>query len=59
MNGKRIKSFLLYSASGKFYIERLADNEREFVAGSLEREVRLPVANLITALTLTFKSNSD
>lgn len=40
-------------------MDRLADNELEFVVGSVEREVRLLAANLITALTLTFKSNSD
>jgi hypothetical protein len=30
--------FLLYSGSGKLYIDRLAENERVFIAESLEIE---------------------
>ena len=51
--------FLLYSGSGKLYIDRLAENERVFIAESLEIEVRLLAVNLISMLTLTLALEPD
>ena len=59
LNGRRMGGFLLYSGSGKLYIDRLAENERVFIAESLEIEVRLLAVNLISMLTLTLGLEPD
>ena len=59
LNGRRMGGFLLYSGSGKLYIDRLAENERVFIAESLEIKVRLLAVNLISMLTVTLGLEPD